>query len=60
MTRWFRVRRADVRTAVGLEFEVNEEATQEEVDRAAYEAVAEYLDFGFEEIDGPNGKAVGE
>lgn len=43
--------------AAGSEFTVEDDATQEDVEKASFECIAEYVDYGFEEI-AENGQSM--
>jgi hypothetical protein len=51
-TRRFKIASKQIKGADGAEFEVACDATEEEIATAAFDAVAEHLDYGWEEIDG--------
>lgn len=47
----YRITSGQIHAANGVEFEVDEEATDEEIALAAADAVAEVLSYGWERID---------
>lgn len=49
MSRWFRVTAHNMPWD-GVEFDVDDDATQEEIDAMAHNAVIEWVDYGYEEI----------
>lgn len=44
--------------AVGAVFEVEDEATEEEIAEAAFNCAVEFLDYGWEEVTGDGRKPV--
>lgn len=59
MARWFRIVKCSV-SADGAEFEVEAPATEDDIQKEAHATVCDYLDYVIVEIDGPNGRSIGE
>ena len=50
--RKFRIVNSNVRGADIISFEIEDDATEDEVAEAAFELIAERVDFGLEEVKG--------
>ena len=57
--RYFRIRNSSCH-ADGDEFAVEDGADREEISETAWDQVAQYVDYDYVEIDGPNGKPTKE
>lgn len=57
MPRWFRLEKVSAR-ASSSEFEMHDDATTDDINNAALDCIE--TSFRIMEIDGPNGKLIGE